>query len=262
MDTNAITSSSTASAAASGTEKDALTLDTQEFMELMIVELTNQDPFEPMKNQDLLNQMSTIQQLQSDQEMANSFEKMMQQYDSLLMRQELNTASGMIGQLVSGTTPDGSYAMGRVSSVSLDGEKIMLQIDTGQQINIKNMERLGGMNSQEIIGRMIIGVDEAGRRIVGKVNEVEVNDEQVLLRVQVAGQEEPSIVSLNNASIIDHDTADLLIGYRATDIHGTLGTVDSVKWTGQSESGLGVVLNVSNDDGEFEMPLDEVISIY
>ena len=36
------------------------TLNTDDFLKIMLTELTNQDPFEPMKNQDLINQIPTI----------------------------------------------------------------------------------------------------------------------------------------------------------------------------------------------------------
>lgn len=264
MDTTNITSSSSNAglSGAAQSSDNSLTLNSKEFMEIMITELTNQDPFEPMKNQDLLNQMATIQQLQSNQDMAKSFENMMDRYDSLLLRQELNTAAALIGQLISGASSDGSYAMGRVTSVSMDGSDILLEIDTGQRINIQDMERLGGKNSQDIIGQMVIGVDTTGMRVVGKVNEVEVSEEEVLLHLQVAGQDENLLkVPLRNASIVNHDTADLLMGYQAVDINGNAGVVESVKWIARDDS-TGVILNILNEDGLHEVPLEDITSIF
>ena len=231
--------------------KSSLVLDSQDFMNIMITELTNQDPFEPMKNQDLLNQISTIQQLQSSQNMAKSFEKLIGRYDSLLMRQELGTASGMIGELISGNTANGEFALGKVVAVKLDGDNIILELDTGQGINIEDMIRLGGSNSQDIVGEMVIGMTADGQRVVGEVASVEVDNDEVTLHLQLLDKPEGELtaVPLYSASIINESTADLLIGYSVEgvglDDQTISGIVESVEWTPE-----GVVLNVLKSDGK------------
>jgi len=230
----------------------------------MITELTNQNPLEPMKNQDLVNQMSAIQQLQSSQEMSQSFEKLMEKYDSLLMRQELSTASNMIGELISGNTATGEFAMGKVTAVNMAGGDIILELDTGQSINIKDMLRLGGSNSQDIVGKMVIGMDSSGARIVGEVISVEVDGDEVKLHLHQAGtpDDETVPVLLKNASIINHDTADLLIGYTAQGLGDVYGVIESVEWVAQ-DSGVGVMLNIiGSDGGHSRLPLEEIIRIY
>lgn len=244
--------------------KSSLALDSEDFLKIMITELTHQDPMEPMKNQDLLNQMTAIQQLQSSQEMSQSFETLMDRYDGLLMRQELSTASTMIGELVSGNTANGEFAVGKVATVRLDGDDIMLELDTGQSINIKDMLRLGGSNSQDIVGKMVIGMDSSGARIVGKVVSVEVDGEEIKLHLHQAGtaDDETVPVFLKNASIINSDTADLLIGYTAQGLGDVSGAIESVEWVAQ-DSGIGVMLNIiDSEGGRSRLPLEEITSIY
>ena len=92
---NSIDSNSSVTAGSSA--RDMQTLSSDDFLKIMITELTNQDPLEPMQNQDLLNQMSTIQQMQSSQEMTRSFNELMSNFDSLLTRQAMGAATEMIG---------------------------------------------------------------------------------------------------------------------------------------------------------------------
>ena len=86
---------------------DSKSLSNEDFMKIMIAELTNQDPFEPMNNQELVNQMATLQQMQSDMQMAKSFENLMEKYDDALFSQSLTAATSLIGEVVSGVNSSG-----------------------------------------------------------------------------------------------------------------------------------------------------------
>ena len=71
-------------------------LTTADFMQMLIAELENQDPTNPMSNEDLMTQLATMSQLQSTQDL-----------DSALMantnNQQLSIASSFIGANVTGT---------------------------------------------------------------------------------------------------------------------------------------------------------------
>ncbi len=214
------------------------TLDSQEFMQIMITELTNQDPFEPMKNQELLNQMATIQQMESNQTMADSFEKLMENFDNLLDRDAMSTATRLIGEMVSGPSTSGPWAMGKVSAVTTADGEIQLELDTGQKINWDAVERIGGNSGKDIIGNIAIGQTDGGVRVAGKVAEVELSGDDIILHLNQYGSEtdETVAVSMSNASLITEDTADLLIGHQARgqDIAGSgelEGIIESVRWT-------------------------------
>jgi len=246
--TSAITSTSSVSET-TGKSTQALTGD--DFMQIMITELTNQDPFEPMKNQDLLNQMSTIQQMQSNQTMAESFESLMSNFSSLLSQDAMSTATKLIGQMVTGTTASGQLALGRVVAVSVDGDNVLLDLDTGQQINWNNITRLGGNSTQDLVGDMAIGKNSAGNYVVGEIVSVEMSAEQILLNLKVnsdSGEESIVTVPLSESSIITEDTADVLIGRSVesyADGQTLQGTVQSVEWAGDD-----VYLNIADSDGE------------
>ena len=155
-------------------------------------------------------------------------------------------------------------AVGKVATVRLDGDNILLELDTGQSINIKDMLRLGGSNSQDIVGEMVVGMDSSGARIVGEVVSVEVDGEEIKLHLHQAGtaDDETVPVFLKNASIINVDTADLLIGYTAQGLGDVSGVIKSVEWVAQ-DSGVGVMLNIIGSDGGYSrLPLEGITSIY
>ena len=239
-------------------------LSSDDFLKIMIAELTNQDPFEPMKNQDILNQMSAIQQLESNRSMSKSFTSLMDRYDRMLMGQELSSGSRMIGQLVSGATPDGQLAFGKVVAVNLSNNNILLELDTGQQININDIIRLGGSNSSDIIGETVIGIinaDTGGleRKVVGKVDSIEIDGANVILNLQLHGDPDGKTipVPLRHATVINRDSADLLIGYYVEGIineQPVKGTVRAVEWTADD-----VLLDIGNDTS---LPLQDLREIF
>ena len=47
------------------------------FMELLITELQSQDPLDPMNNQEILNQMSQIREIESNQHLSDTLESVM-----------------------------------------------------------------------------------------------------------------------------------------------------------------------------------------
>ncbi|MBN1846417.1 MAG: hypothetical protein JW810_12080 [Sedimentisphaerales bacterium] len=233
-------------------------LTTEDFLEIMITELTNQDPFEPMKNQDLINQMAGIQQIQSSQNMTESFRSITDRFDTFmgqlevfLGKDQLSAASKMIGQTITGTTTQGRFAVGKVMAVTMDGDDILLEIDTGESIALENMSRLGGVNSQDIIGTFVAGTTVDNQDVVGVVEALQTDGQNVILRLE-SGQEVP----LSNATIITADTAYLLLGLyvEAGDVQGY---VHSYRMTGQ-EGIAGITLILDTDD---EVSLTDITQI-
>ena len=96
-----------------GTNSDALRgLDMDQFLKLMIAELQNQDPLNPMENSEMLQQISQIREI-------GSTDKLTKTLDAVLLGQNLTTASGMIGALVSGLGEDLDPLAGVVERVSV-----------------------------------------------------------------------------------------------------------------------------------------------
>jgi flagellar basal-body rod modification protein FlgD len=106
------TSSSNSSSSASS--NNALgQLDMDQFLKLMISELQNQDPLNPMDNSQMLQQISQIRSI-------GATDKLTKTLDAVLTGQNLSTAGSMIGKLVRGGSTDGRLIEGKVDSVNVD----------------------------------------------------------------------------------------------------------------------------------------------
>ena len=219
----------------SGAGSSKQILNTEQFLKLLITELTNQDPLEPMKNQDLLEQISSIQSLESTQKMDQSFSHMVDrfdgfinQFDVMLMREQVATASRMIGQVVSGISTQGETTLGKVVSVKLEGSAMLLELDNGQQINMDQMKQLGGYIAQisgsDMVGELVLGVTDDGDEVFGTVESVEVTRSEVRLHLRPtgAGANDPTVpIALQSATVINESTAELLIGLTVVGNNGT-----------------------------------------
>ena len=71
-------------------------LTTADFMQMLIAELENQDPTNPMSNEDLMTQLATMSQLQSTQDLDSAL-------TANTNNQQLSIASSFIGANVTGT---------------------------------------------------------------------------------------------------------------------------------------------------------------
>jgi len=91
------------------------TMDTYQFLRLLIVELTSQNPMDPVKDRDFLAQMAqlnTAQQMERIGSMFTTFQ-----------------AAGLIGREVEAALPTGSVLRGKVESVQISAGRVMLTIN-------------------------------------------------------------------------------------------------------------------------------------
>ena len=99
------------------TENDVVSeINSDAFLKLLITELQNQDPLEPMSNQEILEQLGLIREIESNLQLTETLE-------SLSLGQNIATANSMIGRLVAGLTDEAEQVAGRVDGVSIvDGQ--------------------------------------------------------------------------------------------------------------------------------------------
>src|SRR5881392_656251 len=88
-------------------------LKAEDFINMMVTQLQNQDPLEPAKNSELLAQMSQIGQLQSSNSLQDSLK-------GLVLQNSLSSAGNMIGKNVEGLDEDGTKLDGTVNSVRVE----------------------------------------------------------------------------------------------------------------------------------------------
>lgn len=112
-----VSSVSAVSGSSSTTTANQLTGD--DFLRLLITELANQDPLEPMDNSQLLQQLTSIQSIQASQSMADGM-------DQLVKAQQLTQASSLIGKTITGVSTTGATVTGQVERVQISGSSVTL----------------------------------------------------------------------------------------------------------------------------------------
>ena len=97
-------------------------LDVDQFLGLLIAELQNQDPLNPMENSELVQQISQIREISATNQLSDTL-------TSVLLGQNTATASSLIGKRVSALTDDAENVEGVVTRASVtvddggDGER-------------------------------------------------------------------------------------------------------------------------------------------
>lgn len=108
--------SSAATAAASTNDNkphDLKDLDINQFLKLMVTELTNQDPLNPMDNTQLVQQIGEIRQISATTQLSDTL-------NAVQAGQSLTTASSLIGKKVTALTDDNQNISGVVDKVTVE----------------------------------------------------------------------------------------------------------------------------------------------
>ena len=80
-------------------------LDSNTFLKLLIVQLQNQDPTEPVGNDEILQQLTSMQSLQSNLELSEAVK-------AISSNQQLSTAATFIGRAIIGTSTGNELVSG------------------------------------------------------------------------------------------------------------------------------------------------------
>lgn len=128
-------------------------LDVEDFINMMVTQLQNQDPLEPAKNEQLLSQMSQIGQLQSQEQLSSTMKGLVESnaktteetsllFQQLALQSNIGSAGNMIGKSVSGRV-SGDPVDGVVAGVNVKkGGIVTLELDNGKTIPLANVSRI------------------------------------------------------------------------------------------------------------------------
>jgi flagellar basal-body rod modification protein FlgD len=100
-------------------------ISSEQFIKILVSELSNQDPFEPQDSGALLEQLSSLRNIESQL-------SLQKQLESLVMQNQVASASGMIGKTVTGLDDANNQVVGVVSSVRVQDGKAVLELNTGK----------------------------------------------------------------------------------------------------------------------------------
>ncbi|TWT31216.1 Basal-body rod modification protein FlgD [Posidoniimonas corsicana] len=142
-----ISSALGAGSATSSTGKDAFNdIDLNVFLQLMITELQNQDPLNPLENDELLAQISQIREV-------GATDKLTQTLDAVLLGQNVSSATNLIGADVVALTDDGQRVTGNVRRVTIaDGQPTLdLAVDTETKASATEGDMASGSYVYDVV---------------------------------------------------------------------------------------------------------------
>lgn len=99
----------------------------EDFFKVLIAQLQQQDPMEPMDSDQMLSQMATIRELESSTKLTEVLGKLA---DSA----RIDQAATVIGKYVRGGGEDYAGISGMVTGVRLENGKVVLELDNGDMI--------------------------------------------------------------------------------------------------------------------------------
>jgi len=88
---------------------------------MLVTELQNQDPTQPMSNTDLMNQVSQIRRSTATQQLTSTLQ-------SVALGQSIASAGSLIGATVTGTDSNGNSVSGTVNSASISNGSAVLNV--------------------------------------------------------------------------------------------------------------------------------------
>jgi flagellar basal-body rod modification protein FlgD len=128
------TTTGTSSTSQTNTAGGFGSLTPQDFVQMMVTQLQNQDPLDPTNSQDILSQISQIGQLQTSDQLQTTL-------TGLSLQQQIGSASSMIGKSVKGFDTNNNAVSGNVTSVSVSQatNTVTLNLDSGSALPLGNV---------------------------------------------------------------------------------------------------------------------------
>ncbi len=139
-----------------GASRSAANLSSDDFFKLLITQLTNQDPMEPTSNQELLQQISSIRDIELSTTLTESLQR-------LAGQQQFGSASTLIGQYVTSVAgSDGNVLAGTVVAVKFDSQGLpRLQLSNGVELEMSQLSSIVSpvQAGEAMVGRLVTGLD-------------------------------------------------------------------------------------------------------
>ncbi|MBI4568886.1 MAG: hypothetical protein HY719_10885 [Planctomycetes bacterium] len=131
---------------------DRIRVSRDQFLSLLVAELRNQNPMEPLDNSQFLQQLAQLEQLASSSELQSTLAGMSR-------NQTLVSASNLIGKYVKAIDPDtGESLYGKVDGVTMSGDQIAVKV-AGKEV------QLGSITEVIDPASAPTGVGEAGEEV-------------------------------------------------------------------------------------------------
>lgn len=173
-------------------------LSSGEFLKIILAELSNQDPLAPNDTAAILEQLSSIRNIETQTQLDSKL-------NELVTQNSISTSANMIGKFVKGLDANNNTAEGIVESLSVREGEPFLKLAGGKELaaeRVTDVKDLGDLDTQvvqqllanlqvldsgSLIGRDVVGrvasVDGGTREVSGRVTGVSVLDGQIQLEL-------------------------------------------------------------------------------
>jgi flagellar basal-body rod modification protein FlgD len=111
-------------------------LDSTQFMQILMAQLTHQDPLEPMNNAEMMSQFSQLNSLQELRQIHVSM-------DQVSVSNQTSYLASLIGKTVKASRADGKSVEGVVEGVVTDQDKPQLLIGS-ETVDLSNVLEIHG----------------------------------------------------------------------------------------------------------------------
>ena len=125
---------SSSSTTSSSTATGFAALQPKDFVNMLVAELQNQDPTQPMDSSQIVQEMSQIDDIATNQQLDQTLQ-------SVLLGQNISSASSLLDMTVSATDASGNAVNGTVNSVSISNGVATLNI-SGQTAPLSNVTEI------------------------------------------------------------------------------------------------------------------------
>ena len=132
---------SVAAPAISNASGGLASVDADKFLDLLLSELQNQDPLNPMDNAEMLQQINQIREIGATSKLTDTL-------SAVLLGQNVSTASSLIGKRISALTDAAKNVEGVVDRVTIEKDDAnnsqpLIRVHIGdQQIDLKNIRSI------------------------------------------------------------------------------------------------------------------------
>ena len=115
-------------------------ISSEDFVKILVTELTQQDPLSPNDTQAVLEQLSSLRNIESQVDLQDKLE-------ALVSQNQVAQASGMIGKVVEGLDGNDQKVGGQVVSVRVVDGAAVLELDTGKTLPMNRVTTITGTSA-------------------------------------------------------------------------------------------------------------------
>ncbi|MCC7145077.1 MAG: hypothetical protein IT443_01380 [Phycisphaeraceae bacterium] len=128
-------------------------ISSDQFVKILVTELRQQDPFNPQDSSKLLEQLSSLRNVESQMLLQDKLTELVDtnkdsqtslidKLNSLVLQSQLSSAGQLIGREVAGKDSDNNSVSGLVTSVRVDQGVVSLELDTGKLLPFDNVTQV------------------------------------------------------------------------------------------------------------------------